>query len=308
MSTEQWRVGDVTITKIDEFITIAPPEVWQSALTGATLEEVDAIDWLKPTYVTPDDEFVTSIHSFLVQTPSKRIIIDTGVGNDRTRAVGMFNMLSNPYLERIEEFGWSPASVDGVVCTHLHIDHVGWNTRLADGKWVPTFPNAEYFFTREEYDHWKKYSETPRDPNAYTQWAYDMVDGVAVFNDSIRPIAEAGLISWVPQGGSITPEVSFLPTPGHTPGHMSIVIESQGEKAVITGDMMHFVCQVARPDWSPTLDTDLLASAVTRNKFVHNFADTGTLVLGTHFPTPSGGYIITEADSHRFVPATTVTP
>jgi glyoxylase-like metal-dependent hydrolase (beta-lactamase superfamily II) len=301
MSSQEWKIGDLTITKIEESVNSQGPELWTNALAGASREEMDAIEWLKPVFFSEAGQFSTSCHSFLVQTPDKRIVIDTCVGNDKKRAVAAFNLRDTPYLDRVRDFGWPLDEVDGVVCTHLHVDHVGWNTRLVDGEWVPTFPNAEYFFVRPEYDHWQHYATTPRVPGAYTDWAYDMVDGVAVFEDSIKPIADAGLITFVEQDGTITPEMSLIPTPGHTPGHASVLIESRGESAVVTGDLMHFVCQISRPDWSATLDSDLKKAAETRQAFVERFADTDTLVLGTHFGTPTGGRIVRAGSSYRFV-------
>ena len=149
-----------------------------------------------------------------------------------------------------------------MICTHLHVDHVGWNTTLTDGEWKPTFANAEHYFVGSEFEHWKHYADDPEAPLAYrTQWARDMVDGAAVFDDSVRPVAEAGLVRFVEPGVHIAPGIRLAPSPGHTPGHVSVEIESEGERAVITGDMMHSVLQIARPDWSSVLDTDPKAVA-----------------------------------------------
>jgi glyoxylase-like metal-dependent hydrolase (beta-lactamase superfamily II) len=299
---ERWRIGDVVVTRVEEFAMTATPRRWLAVLIGASVEEVREVGWLKPTYSTPDDRVTTSIGAYLVETPTKRLLVDAGVGNGKTRAAPFFDRLDTDFLQRVEECGWLPADVQGVVCTHMHSDHVGWNTTLVDGEWVPTFPNAEYYFVREEFDHWKRYYEGALDPDEYTDVARDMIDGKAVFADSVRPIADAGLVTWVGPDARIAPEVSLLPTPGHTPGHVSVVIESRGERAIITGDLMHFPCQIARPDWSAHLDTDPRASAETRRKFLSDCADTATLVLGTHFSAPSGGLVIRDGESFRFEP------
>ncbi|WP_371572500.1 MBL fold metallo-hydrolase [Streptomyces sp. NBC_01314] len=304
MATERWNIGDVTVTKVDEVAHWMPLEWLGDALPGSTRAEIEEIDWLRPVYVK-DGQINMSVHALLVETPEKKLVIDTGIGNGKKRAMEMFDMLDTDFLERFEKV-WSPTEVDGVVCTHLHVDHVGWNTRLVDGAWVPTFPNAEYFFVRHEFDHWKAYAEARSggagSGDGYTEWAHDMVDGVAVYEDSVRPIADAGLITFTEAGGHITSEVSLIDTSGHTPGHVAVLIESQGESAVITGDLMHAPCQVGRPDWSASLDSDQKASAKTRRAFLERFADTSTLVIGTHFGTPSAGRIQHHGDSFRIIP------
>ncbi|RZB14583.1 MBL fold metallo-hydrolase [Streptomyces sp. F001] len=303
MAMERWDIGDVTVTKVEEVAHWQPLEWLDDALPGSSRAEVEAIDWLRPTYVK-DGMINMSVHALLIQTLEKKLVVDTGIGNGKKRAMEMFHMLDTDFLERFEKV-WAPAEVDGVVCTHLHVDHVGWNTRLVDGAWVPTFPNAEHFFVKQEYDHWKAYAETRSGDEAgdgYTDWAHDMVDGVAVFEDSVKPVVDAGLVTYVDAGDYITPEVSLIATHGHTPGHVAVLIESRGESAVITGDLMHAPCQVGRPDWSASLDTDDKASAVTRRAFLERFADTGTLVIGTHFGTPSAGQVRRLGDSFRIVP------
>jgi glyoxylase-like metal-dependent hydrolase (beta-lactamase superfamily II) len=299
MATEQWKIGNVTVTKVEEVAFWESTEFLGNALPASTPQELDAIDWMTPTYLK-DGMVNMSIHSFLVETPTKKFVVDTGIGNDKNRMVDLFSSLNTDFLDRFSEI-WDPAEVDGVICTHLHVDHVGWNTRLIDGSWVPTFPNAEYLFVRKEFDHWKNYSDTSGAEAKYSEWAHAMVDGVAVFEDSIAPIADAGLISWVEPDGPISPEIRLIPTHGHTPGHVGVLIESEGESAVITGDLMHCPCQVARHDWSASLDSDQHASAETRHAFVQQFADSPTVVLGTHFGTPSGGHIVRNGESYKFV-------
>jgi glyoxylase-like metal-dependent hydrolase (beta-lactamase superfamily II) len=297
-NTTKWRVGDVLITKVVESeSTIA---AGGPALPNATVEEIRAIPWLRPTWLNDRDEFRTSVYSLLVETPTQRIVIDTGIGNDKRRAIAPWNHRHTDFLERFESV-WPRESVDGVLCTHLHIDHVGWNTILVDGEWQPTFPNAKYHFVREEYEHWKAQADVPADESRYSLWAQSMIDGPAVYADSIKPIADAGLISFVTNDAVVSPEITLMPTAGHTPGHASVVIESGGERAVVTGDLFHFACQIARPDWSASLDHDQEASASTRRAFLTELADTQTLVLGTHFAHPTAGHVVSHADTFRFV-------
>lgn len=300
MAPERWTIGDVTITKVEELSGWGPLEERSQTVPDATREEIEAIAWLNPSYVR-DGTLSMSVHSFLIETPDRKVVVDTGIGNGKQRAMWMFNSLETDFLERFGQV-WAPDEVDGVICTHLHVDHAGWNTRLEGGSWIPTFPRASYYFAWEEYAHWQAYARNPALGAAYTAWAHDMVDGQAVFEDSVRPVAEAGLVAWAQPGGHITPEISLLPTPGHTPGHVSVLIESGGESAVITGDIMHSPFQIARPEWSASLDTDQVRSARTRREFLDRFAGTPTLVLGTHFGTPTGGHVVRDGSSFRLVP------
>ncbi|MGA2952841.1 MAG: MBL fold metallo-hydrolase, partial [Caulobacteraceae bacterium] len=169
--------------------------------------------------------------------------------------------------------------------THLHVDHVGWNTMLENGRWVPTFPKARYLLGREEYAHWSSVDEDE------TQ---------QILADSVRPIFDAGLADLVEMDHVISPEVRLIPSVGHTPGHVCVVIESQGERAVITGDSTHHPCQIAHPDWSPVFDSDQVQSAKTRARLFAEWADEETLVIGTHFSAPTAGRIRRDGTAFRF--------
>jgi glyoxylase-like metal-dependent hydrolase (beta-lactamase superfamily II) len=300
---EQWNVGAIVVTKMIEMEGMSHVGgMVESALEGASLEEALAIPWLKPKWMDESDRIGGGVHSFLIETAGLRIVVDTGIGNDKPRVTPYFDHLQTDFLKRMELAGWPADSVSTVICTHLHVDHVGWNTTLTDTEWKPTFANAEHYFVDSEFEHWKHYADDPEAPLAYrTQWARDMVDGAAVFDDSVRPVAEAGLVRFVEPGVLIAPGIRLVPSPGHTPGHVSIEIESEGERAVITGDMMHSVLQIARPDWSSVLDTDPKQSRRTREELISRWADTSTLVLGTHFGTPTGGFIVRDGDSFRLV-------
>jgi glyoxylase-like metal-dependent hydrolase (beta-lactamase superfamily II) len=292
-----WQVGDVTITRIVEResrIVGAP------ALPAATDAEIAAIDWLRPTWLTEAGESRTSICSLLVQTPTRRVVVDTGLGNGKTRRIPSWNDLQSDFLERFEKV-WPRDTVDDVVCTHLHVDHVGWNTMLVGSTWVPTFPSARYHFVRAEYEHWTQEFEAPPGPSRYDDWALDMIDGQAVYADSVRPVVEAGLAELVEADAVIAPELRLQSTPGHTPGHASVVIESRGERAVVSGDLFHFPCQIARPDWSASLDHDQGVSAATRHAFLAGLADTSTLLIGSHFSSPAAGRVVSDGDTFRLV-------
>jgi glyoxylase-like metal-dependent hydrolase (beta-lactamase superfamily II) len=194
--------------------------------------------------------------------------------------------LSTNFLQDLTAAGYSPESIDVVVCTHLHIDHVGWNTRLVDGRWLPTFPNARYLISRAEYEHWSQQQEDALHRK--------------VFADSVQPVWDAGLVDLVPTDHVLCPEVLLVPTPGHTPGHVSVRICSAGQQAVITGDFIHHPFQFARPEWSARIDHDSHQSVLTRREAFSRFIADNVLVIGTHFNNPSAGHVRSDSDSFRF--------
>ena len=277
-----WNVGKVKITKIVELETVGSTRF---ILPLATNEEIQKLPWLIPHFATEEGRLKMSIHSLLVETPSRRIVVDTGLGNDKQgRNVPTWNNRNDPFLETMTAAGFPPDSIDTVLCTHLHVDHVGWNTKLVGGKWVPTFANARYVFGKTEYEHWRDHSDEP--------------DKVAVFNDSVKPIADAGKADLVASDAKLCDEITLIPTPGHSPGHMSIHIKSDGEQGLLTGDVAHHPCQMAHLDWSSTADSDPVQSAVTRRELFSRFADTPTLVIGGHF---NAGHIRRDGDAFKFI-------
>jgi glyoxylase-like metal-dependent hydrolase (beta-lactamase superfamily II) len=173
-----------------------------------------------------------------------------------------------------------------VFCTHLHIDHTGWNTTLRDGRWVPTFPNAKYVFHKKEYAVWEAEHARGANPPG------------TVFRDNCLPVVEAGQALLVDDDYALDDTITLTPTPGHSPCHCCVNIFSRGQRAVVTGDMMHHVIQCREPDWSPRVDWDGKQAAVSRRKFLSSVADTDTLILPIHFPTPTAGLV--RADGDRF--------
>jgi glyoxylase-like metal-dependent hydrolase (beta-lactamase superfamily II) len=286
-----WTIGEISITRLVESESHKPPD--QPMFAQATPEVLRRLDWLFPHYCTPEGGMKFSIHALLVQTPERRIVIDTCVGNDKRRSIPHFNLRKTDFVERMRAIGWAPESVDAVVCTHMHLDHVGWNTIEVDGRWVPTFPNARYYFARSEYEN--ALAEIEAGPGST---GHHSIDADAVMSDSIRPVFEAELAVLVETNAEIARGVRLVPTPGHTPAHVSVVLESLGECAIITGDMMHHPAQLAHPDWSHALDWSAEVSSNTRAAFVKQFANTPTLVIGTHFSAPSAGYIARNTRGH----------
>ena len=279
-----WTIGDVRVTRIVEIpLIINGPFL----IGAASVEAVKAIPWLSPHFVDAGGRLIMSIHALVVETPTMRIVVDTCIGNDKPRRFEDWSHMQTSFLKDFEAAGFSRESIDVVLCTHLHIDHVGWNTMLVDGKWVPTFPNARYLMGRAEFDYWKAApGSTASEP--------------AVFADSVQPVWDAGLVDLVASDHQVCPEVSLVPTPGHTIDHVSVRIVSKGEEAVITGDFVHHPCQLAHPDWDTKVDYDGAQSTKTRERMFDAFARDRTLVIGTHFPAPTAGHVVRDADVYRF--------
>ena len=280
-----WQIGDVTVTRVVEMEMSVRHNPKYSFLKDATPEALAEMPWLSPHFVTPEGALNISIHALLVDAPGIKLVVDTCIGNDKARALLRGQKLQTQFLAHIAEAGFPRERVDAVVCTHLHVDHVGWNTMLVDGKFVPTFPNARYLIGRAEYEHWTKEHDG---------------ESAEIMADSVAPIFAAGLAQTVEMDHRISPELRLVPTPGHTPGHVSVMIESKGETAVITGDMMHHPCQVSRPDWRSEFDEDKQAGAARRNTMIREWADKPILVIGTHFAAPTAGKITSDGEGYRF--------
>jgi glyoxylase-like metal-dependent hydrolase (beta-lactamase superfamily II) len=277
----RWRVGDATVQAVVESELPTSPRFLFSQRSKADMATLaDRHGWLRPHFVDDAGYLLQKVQCLVVEVGGTRVAVDTCVGNDKVRANPAWSGLQVPFLERLAEAGYEPEDVDVVVCTHLHVDHVGWNTRLVDGRWVPTFPNARYLFARPEFDHWRA---TPYD------------HGDDVFGDSVAPIVDAGQAELVAVDHVVCPGVRLDPTPGHTPGHVSVVVESAGERAVITGDMIHTPVQIAEVDLSSDFDTDPRQAADTRRSFLARYAD-GTLVIGTHWGGAGAGRIVRDGE------------
>jgi glyoxylase-like metal-dependent hydrolase (beta-lactamase superfamily II) len=280
-----WKVGAVTVTRIVEIELPVPYSAARPFLAEATPEALRRHAWLYPHYVTEEGHLRLSIHALLVEAPGLRLVVDTCIGNDRPRSITGGQPLATGFLKSLGEAGWTREGVDTVVCTHLHVDHVGWNTMLEDGRWVPTFPKARYLIGRKEHAHWSAEGDA---------------EAQQILADSVQPIFDAGLVDLVEMDHRLSDEVRLVPTPGHTPGHVSVMIESEGQRAMITGDMTHHPCQLAHPDWSPPFDSDSKASAVMRRGVFEDLADQPVLVIGTHYAAPTAGHVKRDGEAYRF--------
>ena len=279
----KWRIGAVTVTKIVETEVTGGSRF---ILPEATYEEILPIAWLRPHFADERGRLKMSIHALVVEAPGRRIVVDTCLGNDKEgRRIPTWNNLHGPFLQDLATAGFTRESIDTVLCTHLHVDHVGWNTMLVDGKWLPTFPKARYLMGNTEFHHWRGHSERP--------------DMQAVFADSVAPVFEAGLVDLVETDHKVCDEISLIPTVGHTPGHVSVAIKSQGEEALITGDFMHHPCQIARPHWCSTADSDPATAQATRERMLVELSSRPVLVIGTHFAGATAGRIVRDGDVYR---------
>ncbi len=279
-----WQVGAVRVTRVAELAGIPFDSAYMFA--QSTPQRVQRHAWLAPHFACADGRLLGSIHSFVIEAGKRRIIVDTGVGNDKSRRVKTWNRRQGPFLDDLAQAGYPADSIDTVLCTHLHVDHVGWNTVLLDGRWAPTFRNARYVFGRREWEYWRAEQAAQRADESMA--------------DSVQPIVEAGMAELVDMNHALTTEVWLEPTPGHTPGHVSVRISSLGKDAVITGDLIHHPLQCAEPDLATNFDLDDDVARRTRHDFLARCANRPTLVLGTHFAPPTGGWVVDAGRAWRF--------
>ena len=285
---KSWQIGDVTVTRVVELWDFQ--DNIQMTMPEATAEEVIAMHWLHPHYATPDGKQRMNFQGFVVQAPGRTIVVDSCIGAGRERDFDVFCDLPEGFLEDLESLGIRREEVDTVFCTHLHFDHVGWNTYKdpETGEFKPTFPNARYLFGRKEYDAWQ---ETIRHDGHHS-------DGHLV--ECVDPIVAAGMADFIDTDHEIAPGIRTEPSHGHTPGHIHVRISSQGQEAVITGDLMHHPMQCAMPHRDATFDMDKDAGRATRMGFVDTYKDSGVLVIGAHFFEPTAGHIETAVDGQTW--------
>jgi len=283
---KSWKVGDVTVTRI--------VEVWDfrdninMTVVDATPEEVIAMEWLHPHYATPEGEQRMNFQGFVVQTPTKNIVVDSCIGAGRDRQFDVFCNLPEGFLEDLESLGITRHDIDIVMCTHLHFDHVGWNTYKdpETGEFKPTFPNARYLFGKTEYDAWQIIR-------------HDGIHHPGHMIECVDPIVEAGMADFIEPDHRICEELTCEPSHGHTPGHVHVCIESKGERAVITGDLMHHPIQCAIPHRTATFDMDKDAGRASRLRFVEKYTDSGVLIIGAHFADPTAGHFRLHGEDDR---------
>lgn len=282
----KWTIGEVEILQIVE---MEDHKLFASFIPDAKPEKIREIPWLTPHFADKKGNLKALVQSFLIRSNGKNILIDTCNGNGKNRPnVPTWGNLQTNYLAKFETHEINPNDIDIVSCTHLHFDHVGWNTKLENNHWIPTFPRATYLFSRKEYEYWIKKPDK------------EMVDDLNAIEDSVSPLVKAGLAKFVSDDYKIDGNVKFIPTPGHTPHHVSVVIESQGNKAIITGDVMHHPCQIAHQEWTTPADTYPDQTIVTRKKFLNEVKDKDVLVIGSHFAHPVAGHVVSTNQGLEF--------
>ena len=272
-----WQIGDVTVTRVEEHVMELPTRYLVPGLTADLVAA--AGDWAAPHFTADCESMMLSIHAFVVQSGDRTIVVDTCIGDPGQSLPG-----DPEFADRLDAaIDGGLDTVDTVLCTHLHFDHVGLNTREVGGEWVPTFPNARYLVSSAELEH------TRSD------------DHMGVWDTSIAPLEAAGLLTGVAMDHEIDERVRLVPTPGHTPGHVCVRIDSGGESAIITGDMSHSPLQFAHPDCSAApADDDEPTAIATRVAFIAEHLDTDTLLLGTHFAPPTSGHLVSGASGTEF--------
>jgi glyoxylase-like metal-dependent hydrolase (beta-lactamase superfamily II) len=280
-------IGDVTISSIierdgpwrkpeDMFPTYDP------AIGRKHLAELDPV-----VFDAASGRMVITYQTFIVRTPRHTVLIDTCTGEDKGY-LPPFDFPKQPWLDNFRRAGLTFERITHVFCTHLHIDHTGWNTLLRNGRWVPTFPNAKYIFHKGEYAYWEAATARGANPPGNV-WSYNC-----------RPIVEAGQALLVDDGYELDETFRLTPTPGHSPHHCCVDIQSKGQHAVVTGDLMHHALQCREPDWSTIFDTDREQAARSRRHFLAGAAGTDTLVLPIHFPAPTVGRIAGDGERFRY--------
>lgn len=289
MDILRWRVGNATVLRIAELD--ATPAL-EGLIPQFDLTSISGDAWLRPNFVDEAGRLRGLVQAFVILIGAHKIIVDPGVGNRKKRvAVPEWDNLHTGFLDQLQAADVPPDEVDYVLNTHLHFDHVGWHTRLLDGTWQPTFPAARYVMSGEEFHYWESKPEK------------EIADQHAGFTDCVLPVYQAGQVDLVADDHLVTDGVGFLPTPGHSPHHVSVLISSAGRSAVITGDVAHHPCQIAHPDWTSASDFDPDQARSSRRNLWERFADTNTLIIGSHYADPVAGRIRREGTRFRLAPA-----
>jgi glyoxylase-like metal-dependent hydrolase (beta-lactamase superfamily II) len=286
---ELWNLGDITVTRIEEGLGLSScgPEEFFSTFDAAVFDR--HMSWLAPThYDVKANRLVSSIHSWLIRTPHHTILLDTCSGNHKNRPWNSrFHQLDTPYIARLAEAGVSPEQIDIVLCTHLHTDHCGWNTQLKNGKWVPTFPNAKYLFSRLEHERWKP---TPGNEAR-----------AELYNDSVLPVIASKQAVLLEGTHQIDDLFTIEPAAGHTVGHVMMTAKSAGKSGFFCGDVIHHAIQVYEPEWNTKYCEDQALAAITRRALLERCAEDRALLFPTHFAPPYVAGVFEYAG--RFSPA-----
>ncbi|MDB5742450.1 MAG: hypothetical protein JWR68_765 [Polaromonas sp.] len=290
-----FRIGQYHVTRIEEMLTPGfMPDFLFPDFESGIFDEHKLLSGAR-FWDEVSKKVMSSMHSWMIRDDRHTILVDTGCGNDKMRALPLFarfHQLHLPYLDRLLEAGVRPEDVNLVICTHLHVDHVGWNTKLVDGKWVPTFPNAKYIFSRREFEHWQS-----------PAGQLSMPENMAVIADSVLPVIEAGQVEFINDGSKILEGLFFQDAIGHTAGHGLLKLESGRDAAIFPGDSLHQPMQVFRPDWNSRFCEMAEEARTTRRAVLDYCHDRNALLLPAHFGAPHGGYVRRHSAGYDFTPA-----
>jgi glyoxylase-like metal-dependent hydrolase (beta-lactamase superfamily II) len=284
------RIGDFEVQRVSEYEgPFVAPETFFPDYDPAVLRANP--DLSGPRLLDPaTGKLVFSFHAYVVRTGRHTILIDTCMGNAKARPTRpQFHKMRTPFLADLAAAGVRPEEVNFVMCTHLHWDHVGWNTQLDNGRWVPTFPNARYIMARREFEHWQAEQERGVDsPHCLA------------FEDSVLPVVRSGQSVLVEDDYAFEDGLWFERAPGHTPGNVVIHARSRDAHAVFLGDVVHHQFQLMQPAWSTVACSDREQSRRTRIRLIEEHAERGTRLLPAHFPAPTVGRIVRKGDAYRY--------
>jgi glyoxylase-like metal-dependent hydrolase (beta-lactamase superfamily II) len=277
-----WAIGAARVTR---FVEMEAPLDAQGFFPSSSAEAFARHRaWLEPDYMDREGRLLLSIHALLLEIGGIRILVDTCLGEHEVPGMEALAGRGRAFLDEMAQAGAPRESIDIVLCTHMHFDHVGWNTLHEGSRWVPTFPNARYLFAKSEWEHW---STAPP-------------ESMSTLRDAVKPVLDAGQADLVAMDHRVCDGVRLVPTPGHTPGHVSVRIASGGAEALVTGDATHHPVQFAEPDWGMDVDVDAKLAAATRRGMIAELADSETLVIGTHFAGPTAGHVVRGASGVWF--------
>lgn len=299
--TDHWQVGETKIYRIEEISgPLFDPVTFFPDYDASQFADFASL--LKPNHLHEKGRLLSSIHTWVLRWQGKIVLIDTCIGNDKDRMpMHDWDHMDHPYLEQLAAIGVQPEQVDYVFCTHMHVDHVGWNTRLQDGVWVPAFPNARYLASKAELEHVRKEREMPSTDD------FEQVSD-KVYDDSILPVVKAEQLDLIDERAELLDGLLTLElASGHTPGSMTAELNSGNGRALFIGDVMHHPIQVMIPDWNSVFCAIPETARWTRRKLLQHCAKTGCLMLPAHFNRPFAFYVEDTSEGYRLLPAPAVT-
>jgi glyoxylase-like metal-dependent hydrolase (beta-lactamase superfamily II) len=290
---DQIRIGEVVIHRIEEWRgTFLTP---QQLFVGFDPRAYAASKHAVPAGCLHEDDAIEArLQSWVIELDGLTVLFDTGAGNDKVRpGIPVFHQLQTPFMERLADAGFQPEDIDVVVCSHLHIDHVGWNTRLVEQRWEPTFPRARYVFPDADAHYWD-----PRNRHLFPDMVGEKVNE-GFFDDSVRPIIDKGLAQLWSGALQLAPGATLSPAPGHTPGSSTLMIESQGERALFVGDALHHPLQIFNPGWNSIFCEDAAQARASRRAVLARAADENAVLIPAHFAGENMVRVVRDGDGFR---------